>query len=140
MLQVSETSPGAFMRVIAATLFLMSALACASQERSDGAGPPAKLLEEMRAESLAAVDRTACAAAGGDVRQEGLLGLWRCVTPYADAGKPCRSKADCEGRCLAEVDAPPSGEIDGRCEADDSPFGCFAEVEDGVVGGFMCVD
>lgn len=103
-----------------------------------------KTIEEMRAESLAKIDQAACDAAGGEVRQEGMLGLWRCVTPYADAGAICTDASDCEGRCLGSDDvtdyeAPP-GQISGRCEADDSPFGCNAEIEDGSVTATLCVD
>lgn len=103
-----------------------------------------KSLEEARAESLAAIDRDACEAQGGEVRQEGLLGLYRCVLPYADAGKECRDSDDCMGKCLAQdditdYDAAP-GEARGVCQATDSPFGCYAEVVDGDVGAALCVD
>ena len=103
-----------------------------------------KTIEEMRAESLAKIDHDACMAEGGEVRQEGMLGLWRCVTPYADAGEICSDRSDCEGRCLGSDDvtdynAPP-GEAAGRCEADDSPFGCYAEINAGAVTATLCVD
>lgn len=100
----------------------------------------AKTIEEMRAASLAEIDQEACRGAGGEVRQEGMLGMYRCVKPYADAGKACRSKSDCEGKCLATDDAAPDAEVTGACQANDSPFGCYAEVEDGKVTGAICVD
>lgn len=101
-----------------------------------------KTIEDLRAESLAAIDKEACAAKGGEVRQEGMLGTWRCVVPYADAGKACRDKADCEGKCLLppESEAVTGGEATGACQANDSPFGCYAEVIDGKVAGAVCVD
>lgn len=99
-----------------------------------------KTVEEMRAESLAAIDRAACESAGGEVRQEGMLGMWRCVTPYADAGKACRGDADCEGKCLATDDAMADEDVGGACQRDDSPFGCYAEVEDGKITEAICVD
>jgi len=102
--------------------------------------PKEKTIDEMRAESLAAVDQSACAEAGGEVRQEGMLGMYRCVKPYADAGKPCRSKSDCEGKCLATDDAAPDREATGVCQSDDSPFGCYAEIEDGRITNAICVD
>ena len=103
-----------------------------------------KSVEEMREESRAAIDEEACAAQGGEVRMEGLLGLYRCVVPYADAGASCSDASDCEGRCLADdsvtdYDAAP-GEATGLCEADDSPFGCYAEIENGEVAPMICVD
>jgi hypothetical protein len=112
-----------------------SAVANASEQGS------AKTIEEMRAQSLAEIDRAACEGAGGEVRQVGMLGMWRCVKPYADAGKPCRGDADCEGKCLAAADVGTgAGDIKGECQADDSPFGCFTEVEDGKVASAVCVD
>ncbi|MFZ5618169.1 MAG: hypothetical protein ACOZAA_12715 [Pseudomonadota bacterium] len=110
---------------------------------ANGDAPPEgreKTIDDMRAESLAAIDRAACEGAGGEVRQEGMLGMWRCVKPYADAGKACRGKADCEGKCLATDDATPDDEIVGACQANDSPFGCYAEVEGGKIQSAICVD
>lgn len=114
---------------------------------TDAAAPPAdaeggeRTIEEMRAESLAAIDSAACAAAGGEVRQEGMLGMYRCVTPYADAGQPCRGKADCAGQCRFEGDPPTDGsDVEGVCQRDDSPFGCYSEVEGGKITGGICVD
>ena len=103
-----------------------------------------KTIEELRADSLAAIDSDACAQAGGTVRQEGLLGMFRCVLPYSDAGKQCRDVSDCEGRCFAQdgvtnFDSQP-GDFIGVCEADDSPFGCFGEITDGTLDGMLCVD
>ncbi len=107
---------------------------------ADGGTQGGTSIEEMRAQSLAEIDKDACAAAGGDVRQEGMLGMYRCVKPFADAGKACRSKSDCEGKCLATDDAMPDAEIVGACQAEDSPFGCYAEVENGKITNAICVD
>lgn len=102
----------------------------------------ATTIEDLRAESLAAIDKEACAAKNGEVRQEGLLGAWRCVVPFADAGKVCRDKADCEGKCLAppESEAVTGDEAAGVCQANDSPFGCYAEIVEGKIAAALCVD
>lgn len=143
------------MRLFLATLALCLAAACsggnpAQEPPKDKVAnvadakveppPKEKTIDEMRAESLASVDQEACSKAGGEVRQEGMLGMYRCVKPYADAGKSCRSKSDCEGKCLAADDATPDQETTGVCQADDSPFGCYAEVEDGRITNAICVD
>ena len=101
-------------------------------------------IEDMRDEALAEIDQEACREGGGEVRPEGMLGMPRCVTPYADAGEQCRDGSDCEGRCLGD-DAvtdyeAPAGEQLGLCEANDSPFGCFAEINNGTAEAFLCVD
>ncbi len=101
-----------------------------------------KTIDDLRAESLAVIDKEACAARNGEIRQEGLLGTWRCVVPYADAGKACRDKTDCEGKCLLspESDAVTGAEAAGLCQANDSPFGCYAEIVEGKVAAALCVD
>ena len=101
-------------------------------------------LEKMRAESLAKIDVEACEAEGGSVERAGMLGLFRCVIPYEDAEALCSDASDCAGRCLSSTDvtdfqAPP-GEGVGRCEINDSPFGCYAVIDNGVVGPTLCVD
>lgn len=151
------------MRVLLATLALaLSLLACAKPTepspaepavavnpdsgedvypRDDGEVQP-KTIDDLRAESLAAIDKDACAAKGGEVRQEGMLGTWRCTVPYGDAGKSCRDKSDCEGKCLLppESEAVTGEEATGACQATDSPFGCYAEIVDGKIAAALCVD
>ncbi len=61
-----------------------------------------------------------------------------------DAGEVCADASDCEGRCLGSDDvtdyeAAP-GEAKGVCEADDSPFGCYAEISNGTPEPMICVD
>jgi hypothetical protein len=153
------------MRVLLASLVVLTAAACSkpasetespaapdvgAEDSADanaaGGDAPASAggemtIEEMRERSRAEIDEAACESAGGKIRQEGMLGLYRCVTPFADAGKPCKGKADCEGGCRLEGDPPTDGsEATGVCQRDDSPFGCYSEVEDGKVTGGVCVD
>lgn len=101
--------------------------------------------EKIRFDGMRATkaERAACRAAGGEVGPGGMLGYDQCVRPYADAGKACMGAEDCEGRCLLspesddDVGQPTE---DGVCQADDSPFGCYAEVDDGVPQFAICVD
>ncbi len=112
-----------------------------AEPRTGGESMP-KTIDDFRAESLAAIDKEACAAKGGEVRQEGILGGYRCTVPYADAGKACAGKADCEGKCLAppELEAETGAAATGACQANDSPFGCYAEIIDGKIAEAICVD
>jgi hypothetical protein len=88
-------------------------------------------------------ERAKCEAAGGVVGPGGMLGYDQCVQPYADAGKACKDAEDCEGRCLLSAD---SGDDmgqqteDGICQADDSLFGCYTAVNDGMAEYAICVD
>ena len=100
-------------------------------------------LEQQRAESLAKLDKAACAAKGGHVTQGGLLGFWGCEIPFPDAGKACSDKSDCAGRCYAADNTDRSaapGKAKGKCQATNSPFGCHAEIDKGVVEPALCVD
>lgn len=103
-----------------------------------------KSVKELRQESFDDIDVDACVAGGGEVRQDGLLGLYRCTTPYDDAGVICRDSSDCTGRCMGDDDVTDneagSGNAIGVCEADDSPFGCFATIDAGTPSPFICVD
>ncbi len=138
------------MRGFVCLLALVLAAACAPQDsgspalEDDGASDDGNTLEEMREEAWGKIDIEACKAKGGEARPEGMLGLPRCVLPYGDAGEVCTDASDCEGRCLAD-DAitdfdGPDGAMKGLCEADDSPFGCYAEIERGALGAALCVD
>ena len=83
-----------------------------------------------------------CKARGGDMRPVCRRQVPRCVVRFADAGKACSSKADCQGRCLSDGAAPaqPGGPVKGRCEQDDDPCGCKIDVENGREAGGRCVD
>ncbi|QCI92707.1 hypothetical protein [Novosphingobium sp. EMRT-2] len=84
-----------------------------------------------------------CAASGGFLERRGRLGAELCVHRYADAGKACHDKADCQGRCIADREGglPAAGEpASGKCQADDRLFGCFAEVRDGKAQPGLCID
>ena len=88
---------------------------------------------------------SACAQSGGFLDARGRRQSVMCVHPYSDAGKACSSRADCQGKCIAER-APDGGlpatglAAAGRCQADDKLFGCYAEVDNGKVRSSICVD
>lgn len=91
--------------------------------------------------SLSRAAKKDCATAGGEVQRIGLLQKEACVFTYADAGNSCNGSEDCEGRCLLEDVAVSVGSSAlGQCERDSSYFGCWAEVEGGVVVHALCVD
>ena len=88
-------------------------------------------------------DQIACEAQGGDWRREGLLGEYMCVLPYADAGEACTDGDQCDGDCRLEYGPshkPGTEPVTGVCQANSSPFVCFATVEDGRVETTICVD
>ena len=81
-----------------------------------------------------------CAAIGGVLEQAGRMGRYACYAQYADGGKSCRDSDDCAGDCRADPEAKTGGKAVGICTANNIPFGCYAKVENGVVGPFICVD
>lgn len=93
--------------------------------------------------TLSSEQRAACEASGGIVERAGLLGAERCTRTFSDAGSACKSSDDCEGQCRAEPGTEPEGFLQlakGVCQANDNPFGCFANVENGTLGPMLCVD
>lgn len=88
----------------------------------------------------AEVSQAACAARGGVIQRGGRLQLPTCVTPYADAGKACNDKAQCEGACILEGNLEPQTSVTGQCQKTSVQFGCFARVVDGKTTGAICID
>lgn len=92
--------------------------------------------------NTAGLDAAACQARGGEVRPVCRRQMPRCVIRYADAGRACADKSDCQGLCLADSEQPLAGGdiAQGRCQVDDDPCGCKIEVRNGKVAGGRCVD
>jgi hypothetical protein len=106
-----------------------------------GADPYEKI--QFAGEKATPVERSACEAAGGTVARDGMRGWEQCIQPFADAGKACSDNADCIGQCRLSLgdDMPDMGEpVTGTCQVNDSPFGCYATVENGQATPALCVD
>ena len=82
----------------------------------------------------------ACSAKGGRIQPVCRRQTLACVLTYADAGKACRGKADCQGRCLYQGSPPADAGVIGKCQANSDPCGCFTTVEDGKLEAGLCVD
>jgi len=89
---------------------------------------------------VAQTEAATCAARGGAMQPVGRMQRLTCVTPYADAGKICRDKADCQGSCILEGNVETTGAVAGTCQKTDVQFGCFAKVVDGKATGAICID
>ena len=99
----------------------------------------------LRHKAVSAAERADCMAKGGRIEGVGMFGTPSCVIPYADAGKVCSNDRDCQGRCLFDLDGsgptPKVGDpLGGACEATNSTFGCFTEVDEGKAKVSICVD
>lgn len=81
-----------------------------------------------------------CAARGGAMQPVGRLQRPTCVVPYADAGKTCSDKADCQGACIAEGNLEAQGATTGQCQKTNVQFGCYAKIVGGKATGAICVD
>lgn len=84
----------------------------------------------------------ACEARGGKMTPVGRMQSLQCVIDYADAGKACRSGADCQGDCRVDgpVAVPAGREVTGVCAANSSRFGCHTTIENGRAQATLCVD
>jgi len=90
----------------------------------------------VSAQSLAAQ----CAAKGGSILPVGKAQIPTCVTPYADGGKACTDKSQCEGACILEGNLEPQDKVAGQCQKTDRLFGCYAKIVNGQSTGAICVD
>ncbi len=111
------------------------------REVGSGGFPYEKI--QFAGETASEAERARCEAAGGTVARDGMLGWEQCIQPYADAGKACTDNADCLGQCRLSLgdDMPVMGKpVTGKCQANDSPFGCYATVENGRATPALCVD
>lgn len=121
-------------------IVLLALLACTSCESLRDHWMEAEVKRD-RAKALAKIDQPACLAKGGHIGYYGMFGTPVCAIAFADAGKTCSDKADCQGRCLVENSELEVGSAaSGKCEADDHTDGCYAEVRQGKVGGGMCFE
>jgi len=85
------------------------------------------------------VDAKACRADGGVIQGVGMFATPACVRPYADAGKICSSRSDCQGACHAAQDAVIGEVATGTCQKNTHDHsGCHDGVEDGRVVPGMC--
>jgi len=82
------------------------------------------------------MDAGQCAAHDGDFARGGLLPDPSCHCRTADAGMRCTRDGDCQGMCLAPLDADASF----RCSAHLTEFGCFAVLDDQGVQHTLCID
>lgn len=120
---------------------LLVGLAIGSAQAQSPPPPMAAVVTSSGARTAAEVDAQDCARQQGSVRQVGLLGLWTCVVPFADAGQACQSRADCTGACFAPQGAGVGERATGACQADSAAmFGCHALVIDGRVVQGLCID
>ena len=80
----------------------------------------------------------ACYAAGGAWGPVGLSRTPACTMPSPTAGKVCSDSKECAGQCWS--DEAPGTKATGMCQPTNMPFGCHAEVREGVVQPVMCAD
>lgn len=81
-----------------------------------------------------------CSAKGGTIQPVGKAQIPTCVVPYADAGKACTDKSQCEGLCVLEGNLEPQDNVTGACQKTNRQFGCYARVVNGKSTGAICVD
>jgi len=118
------------MRILALTAAIaaLTLSACAAPSTQQAAAPSAQTLAAE------------CAAKGGSVQPVGKAQIPTCVVPYADAGKACTDKSQCEGACILEGNLEPANDVTGQCQKTNRQFGCYAKVVNGKSTGAICVD
>ena len=103
---------------------------------------PAQLVDiPMAHKPLLPETEAACSLVGGWWERRGLPpgGPYVCDFPARDARKICTDNRQCEGRCLVAADIANGSPAIGSCSDSIRTYGCFKQIEDGVVR-HVCVD
>ena len=119
------------------------AVLCACAPKVDTAETNVPATETAASVASDSTDVANCAARGGVVDTVGRMQRQVCRIPFADAGKTCRNKTDCAGRCIydrEEGGGEPTGAVTGKCQQYATQFGCFSEVDGGKIKSTICVD
>lgn len=116
------------MRIVALTAVAVLLLGACAAPSGQPAAPSANNLAAQ------------CAAKGGSIQPVGKAQIPTCVTPYADAGKACTDKSQCQGNCILEGNLEAADNVTGQCQKTDRQFGCYAKVVNGKSTGAICVD
>lgn len=91
--------------------------------------------------ALAKINQEQCRSEGGAVRGVGIFGTAACVKRFADAGKICSDKSQCQGLCKAPESSIVGSRSIGTCQEDTHDiYGCYDKVEQGIVVGGVCLD
>ena len=90
---------------------------------------------------LASAALEGCAGRGG-VPTDGPFKERYCRVPYADGGKRCTDKSQCQGACivLGGVATSHATPVAGVCETANVQYGCFSILEQGAHVQTLCVD
>ncbi|NBW08560.1 MAG: hypothetical protein EBR82_11095 [Caulobacteraceae bacterium] len=124
--------------LVAVTILVGILASCAPMERAPRTWPGQSKLVTPTLEG--------CAAAGGTIQTSGgMLPGQMCKVRTPDAGKTCTDNDQCAGRCLYWDKTPgvhgrEGARVTGQCEPSNGTFGCFAEVRNGRLTGYLCVD
>lgn len=97
---------------------------------------------EERVHVMETTNSEECATMGGHVQNVCALAEKVCLIDYKDAGKPCQSSTECEGKCIYTADKPANvgDSVMGFCEADNNPCGCWQLVEKGELHAEVCAE
>ena len=97
--------------------------------------------ERSRAEALAKIEQDKCLTEGGFLGGVDAVGRPTCLKPFADAGKVCSDKSQCQGFCRAPDGAAVGSRSTGTCQSyTHFYYGCYNEIRKGTVVGGMCFD
>lgn len=99
---------------------------------------------DFKGKNATAEEAKICQEQGGHIKRVGRAQFQKCIIAYADAGKVCQDKSDCQGKCVLQPnslqgDYAQDGHVYGVCSADNNPFGCYVTINNGKPRG-ICVD
>ncbi|GAB5457777.1 MAG: hypothetical protein Hens3KO_08070 [Henriciella sp.] len=127
------------LKIVTGILLLSLIASCSSEPKTKTEHTKIVFSAEFATEA----EKLACEEVGGTVQKAGMLGNEHCIQVYADAEAECTDSSQCLGRCtlrVEEVAIVGDKKVVGRCELNDSPFGCIQEVKKGTTQPAICID
>lgn len=143
--------PGLLLAGLLLALLLAGGSSALLFAQDNRAAPIADARDAYRHDHAAdiAAETIACRERGGTMAYRGRTIEPVCVIQTKDAGKTCSASAECEGRCLIDIDKAKDEEwrsiavgaaAAGQCSAEELHFGCYIPIERGTAGHPVCAD
>lgn len=127
-----------FVSMLALSALLLSAGTCAQPNGNTGVVTPTNVIAPnenplINQDPALKAQHEECARKGGQFGVGAFEGIYQCTLPAPNAGKACKSSADCSGGgfCLADT---------MTCAPTTPYTGCFKEALGGGKTATLCVD
>lgn len=90
-------------------------------------------------QAMTPAEKDACVARGGIVGRAGKAQIEACHERFADGGKVCTDKSQCQGACMGDGRRVTGQTATGTCQSYSRQLGCQTRIEKGAARE-ICID